>query len=181
MMLPDHIIKRLVADGHLGISPFDPARVQPASVDLTLARDLRVPRPSVTMIDTADVQPGHTMIKTMTTGYWDVGPGDFLLASTVETVTIPPELIGHIDGKSSLGRLGLAVHITAGLIDPGFTGQITLEIVNHAPYVLRLRAGMPIAQLSVTSMWEAPEHPYGEADSHYQGQSGTVESRYRLP
>lgn len=183
-MLCDHQIIEAVESGRLKIAPFDPARVQPASVDLTLDYYVRVPRlypGHEAGIDVADVPADHTALMKLTEDGWVMKPGDFLLASTVERVALPLDLSARVEGKSSLGRLGLAVHITAGFIDPGFAGQITLEIANLSPWEIRLRRDMPIAQLALTPMSGIPTRPYGEAGNRYQGQVGPTESRYRMP
>lgn len=165
----------------LGIEPFQAANLQPASYDLTLDRHYLVPDPDITEVDLADVQAGHMLPYTASPEEPIVlSQHDFILASTRETVTIPADLLGRVEGKSSLGRLGLIVHITAGFIDPGFHGQITLEIVNLAPWGLVLYPGQRIAQIAFSEMSQMPRKPYGSAGNHYQGQQGPVESRFRL-
>lgn len=182
MLLPDHRIAARIADKSLTVSPYDPARLQPASLDLTLDRFVRIPRMSAYMvIDVADVPADHTVLKEMPEHGWLLHPGDFLLGCTDELVGMPADLAARVEGKSSLGRLGLIVHATAGFIDPGFRGQITLEISNISPWVLRLRPSMPIAQLALIPMAAEPDRLYGQAGNHYQDQVGPVESRYRLP
>ncbi|MCX4799589.1 dCTP deaminase [Streptomyces sp. NBC_01242] len=180
MLLADHQITDRIHTGDLKISPFDPVRVQPASVDLLLDQFLRVPVDPGAEIDVARVWAGHTVLAEIDEDGWLMKPGDFLLASTVERVTLPPDLAARVEGKSSLGRLGLAVHVTAGFIDPGFSGQITLEIANLSPWPIRLRQQMPIAQLGLIPMAAVPQRPYGRAGNHYQGQYGPTESRYEL-
>ncbi|MEV7675083.1 dCTP deaminase [Streptomyces sp. NPDC088752] len=180
MLLADHQIVDRLRAGDLEISPFDPARVQPASVDLTLDMFLRVPVRPGTEIDVAKVWAGHTVMAEVEEDGWVMQPGDFVLGSTIERVKLPLDLAARVEGKSSLGRLGLTVHVTAGFIDPGFAGQITLEIANLSPWPIRLRPGMPIAQLGLTVMAAAPERPYGQAGNHYQGQYGPTESRYEM-
>ncbi|MFJ4902897.1 dCTP deaminase [Streptomyces sp. NPDC088727] len=180
MLLADHEIIDHIHTGELKISPFDPARVQPASVDLLLDQFLRIPVNPGAEIDVARVWAGHTVLAEIDEDGWLMQPGDFVLASTVERITLPPSLAARVEGKSSLGRLGLAVHVTAGFIDPGFCGQITLEIANLSPWSIRLRRQMPIAQLALTPMSAIPERPYGRADNHYQRQYGPTESRYEF-
>lgn len=180
MLLADWQIKDRVAKGDLKISPFDPARVQPASVDLLLDHYLRVPRTPGAEMDVKSVFAGHTTMAEIDEDGWLLQPGDFVLASTMERVTLPPDLAARVEGKSSLGRLGLAIHVTAGFIDPGFAGQITLEIANLSPWPIRLRQQMPIGQLCLIPMAAVPERPYGKAGNHYQDQYGPVESRYQL-
>lgn len=179
MLLADRQIKDRIASGDLQISPYDPERVQPASVDLLLDRYIRIPARPGTTIDVANVPEGHTKLVDMEDG-WLMKPKEFLLASTVERVALPTDLAARVEGKSSLGRLGLAVHITAGFVDPGFQGQITLEVVNEAPWPIVLRPMMPIAQLCLIPMAAVPTRPYGSAGNHYQGQCGPTESRYGM-
>jgi dCTP deaminase len=180
-MLADWQITDRITQGDLDVSPFDPERVQPASVDLLLDQYVRtLAGPKWAEIDVADIQPRHTALDQIGEDGWLLDPGDFLLACTVERVTLPPDLAARVEGKSSLGRLGLTVHVTAGFIDPGFTGQITLEIANLSGRPIRLRRMMPIAQLCLIPMSAAPERPYGSAGNHYQGQYGPTESRYQM-
>jgi dCTP deaminase len=181
-MLADWQIKNaLYTEGHLDISPFDPERVQPASVDLLLDQYVRTLNdPETGEIDVADVKEGHTTLAEISEGGWLMQPGDFLLGSTVERVTLPNGLAARVEGKSSLGRLGLTVHVTAGFIDPGFSGQITLEIANLSGKPIRLRRLMPIAQLCLIPMQAVPTRPYGIAGNHYQNQFGPTESRYEM-
>ncbi|MFF7198333.1 dCTP deaminase [Streptomyces sp. NPDC008079] len=180
-MLNDRQIADRLADGSLIIKPFHPDRIQPASVDLTLHHLVRVPRSDIEWIDVAAVPPNHTDVEIIEGMGWEMEPFTFILASTRERIALPADLVGRVEGKSSLGRLGLAVHITAGFIDPGFHGQITLEIANLSPWTLVLHREMPVAQLALIPMSEPSVKPYGEAGNHYQGQGGgPVESRYRL-
>ncbi|MEU9405570.1 dCTP deaminase [Streptomyces sp. NPDC048281] len=180
-MLADWQIKNALSEGHLNISPFDPERVQPASVDLLLDQYVRtLSGPRWAEIDVADVQAGHTTLSQISDDGWCLDPGEFVLGSTVERVTLPGGLAARVEGKSSLGRLGLTVHVTAGFIDPGFSGQITLEIANLSGKPIRLRRLMPIAQLCLVPMAAVPERPYGSAGNHYQGQYGPTESRYQM-
>lgn len=162
----------------LGIEPYDPTQLQPASYDLTLGREFLIPNPDVAEIDVADVPRGHTTPLRVDNDGIILEPGEFVLACTRETVKIPSMLLGRVEGKSSLGRLGLIVHITAGFIDPGFHGQITLEVVNLAPWDITLYPGMRIAQIAFSRLSSAPLRVYGGVGNHYQGQTGAVESRY---
>jgi dCTP deaminase len=181
-MLADWQIKNaLYEENYLDISPFDPQRLQPASVDLLLDQYVRtLNTPDAGEIDVADVPEGHTTLAEIGEDGWLMKPGDFLLGSTVERVTLPGGLAATVEGKSSLGRLGLTVHVTAGFIDPGFSGQITLEIANLSGLPIRLRRLMPIAQLCLIPMQAVPTRPYGHAGSHYQNQFGPTESRYEM-
>jgi dCTP deaminase len=179
-MLADWQIKDRMTSGDFDISPFDPERVQPASVDLLLDQYVRVLDVPGAEIDVADVPAGHTRLAEIDETGWLLQPGDFLLGSTVERVALPSDLAARVEGKSSLGRLGLTVHVTAGFIDPGFSGQITLEIANLSGKPIRLRRLMPIAQLCLIPMAAVPQRPYGSAGNHYQGQYGPTESRYQM-
>ena len=190
-MLPDHEIDRMIRDKIIGLSPYDDALLNPASVDVTLHPVLRLPRidtgplgEGYPVLDVREIQSDHTVAHDMQrgpwpTGQWRIDPGQFLLASTVETLTLPDDIVARVEGKSSIGRIGLAVHITAGFIDPGFEGQITLEVANLAPWPVILRPGMRIAQIAFTVMDSPADKPYG-AVGHYQGQVGPVESRFRM-
>ncbi|MGW9067939.1 dCTP deaminase [Streptomyces yangpuensis] len=181
MLLADHQIADRVKTGDLQIAPFDSGRVQPASVDLLLDHYVRAPARPGREIDVARVWAGHTsLVEIEEDEGWVMQPGDFLLANTVERIVLPHDLAARVEGKSSLGRLGLAVHVTAGFIDPGFSGQITLEIANLSPWRIRLRRRMPIAQLCLMPMAGLPARPYGAAGNHYQGQYGPTESRYTM-
>ncbi|MGW7100429.1 dCTP deaminase [Streptomyces sp. NPDC054838] len=181
MLLADHQIIDRVNTGDLHISPFDRERVQPASVDLLLDHYVRVAASPGHEIDVARVWAGHTALAEIEeVEGWLIQPGDFLLANTIERITLPLDLAARVEGKSSLGRLGLAVHVTAGFIDPGFSGQITLEIANLSQWPIRLRRQMPIAQLGLIPMAGIPARPYGAAGNHYQGQYGPTESRYSM-
>jgi dCTP deaminase len=179
MLLSDHEIRDRVLRGDVKIQPFDPERVQPASVDLLLDHFVRVPQ-GREEIDVVKVRAGHTALKEIGEDGLLMQPGEFLLASTLERITLPDTLAARVEGKSSLGRLGLAVHVTAGFIDPGFTGQVTLEIANLSPWPIRLRRRMPIAQLCLIPMSATPQRPYGSANNRYQGQYGPTESRYEM-
>jgi dCTP deaminase len=109
-----------------------------------------------------------------------IHPGEFALGRTQEYVEIPDDIVSRIEGKSSLGRLGLIVHATAGFVDPGFKGTLTLEITNLTRVPIKLYTGLPIAQLSFMTLDAPAEQPYGspELGSHYQGQTAATESRY---
>ncbi len=170
-LLPDHEIRRLA---EALVEPFDPARVQPASYDLTAYHEVLVPHRTPRSMDLRDVDPREHMTATSLRGGYELRPGGCLLASTAEIVRCPDDVAARVEGKSSLGRLFLAVHVTAGWIDPGWNGRITLEIVNHGPWAINLRAGMPIAQVNFTRMGSACTIPYGSAalGSHYQGHDG---------
>jgi dCTP deaminase len=193
-LLNDEEIEIAMDIGDIGIKPFNPVRVQPVSYDVTLSREIRVPRDDVTLIRTREwfdydrdcTYYGHgvpswhnhtTECEIGPQGYI-LRPGEFLLACTEEYVRLSPTIAAMVEGKSSLGRLGMTVHVTAGVIDPGFEGQITLEIANLAPWAIELHEGMPIAQL-VFERVNRPQFDYSEK-GRYQGQTGPTESRYRL-
>lgn len=190
-MLNDVEITKAVMEGQIGMMPFSTQQLQPVSYDLKLAKDIRVARDDVHTIDPGkDAEDStryygevpswhpHTTGREIGPSGWRLGHRDFILACTEEYVELAPDLAARVEGKSSLGRLGLAVHITAGFIDPGFKGQITLEIANLAPWNIKLYAGMPIAQI-VFEPVNPPEKDYSKT-GHYQGQTGPTESRYRL-
>lgn len=179
-LLPDHEILRM---GESLIRPFDPSRVQPASYDLTLhPKLLRVRQdrrlsggvfPSPVDLRVSDPADLFTETWMGEEGY-ELAPHECVLGSTAEVVSCGADLAARVEGKSSLGRLFLTVHVTAGWIDPGFSGQVTLEIVNLAPWSVMLWPKMPIGQVNFMRMVSPAEHPYGSAKlaSHYQGQEG---------
>lgn len=191
-MLNDREIRTALKNDMIGIEPFDDSQMQPVSYDLRLAKEIRVPREDIHMID-----PGMAVEGRVTTYYGKVPPwsthttgrdlppngryikhGEFMLGCTQEVIRLSPFVAARVEGKSSLGRLGLAVHITAGFIDPGFEGQITLEIANLAPWNIVLYPGMPIAQI-VFEPVTPPDEDYTQT-GRYNGQRGPTESRYRL-
>jgi dCTP deaminase len=181
-MLADFEIRKGIETGQIGIRPFNDDRLQPVSYDLTLHPVVRVPDPYVTRLNLfgdyeGDADWPHAYTRKQATDQAVLRPGDFLLASTQETVHLDSTMAARVEGKSSLGRIGLAVHITAGFIDPGFVGQITLEVKNVAPWEIPLRSGMLIAQI-VFEQVNAPARDYGQT-GRYQGQQGPTESRYR--
>lgn len=181
MTLVDYEIRDALDAGTIDIEPFDKEMVQPVSYDVKLSRHIRTPKAGVDLIDvrpTKGVPPDHTVKRTINSGGWTIHPRNFLLGCTEEYVRLSPGVVARVEGKSSIGRLGLIVHSTAGLIDPGFEGQITLEIVNHAPWAIKLYEGMTIAQL-VFERVRIPEKDYSET-GHYNGQRGPTESRYRF-
>lgn len=179
MLLSDRGIVAAIEQGHLTMDPLGPDAIQPASVDVTLGRAFRVFTGRHACIDPTVDQPGLTELVEPADGQpFVLEPGGFALGTTLETVTVGPQLAIQLDGRSSLGRLGLIVHATAGWIDPGFSGQITLELSNVAPLPIRLWPGMGIAQLCVFQLDTPAELPYGPArGSRYQHQSGPTPSR----
>lgn len=180
-MLSDRDIRRALVSGDLAITPFEEANLQPASYDLTLDREFLVPRPEVFEIDLADVPADHMSPLRVDNAGLTIEPGEFILATTRESVTVGEQYLGRVEGKSSIGRLGLIVHITAGFIDPGFTGQITLEMVNLAKWDITLYPGQKIAQIAFSRLFQRADRPYGRAGNHYQGQRGPVASRFGTP
>jgi dCTP deaminase len=175
-ILPDHQILRALSEGLVCIDPFDERRVQPASYDLTLHSEALRVVSGHPMVDLRSTTPSDYMEKvTIKDGYL-LHPGSCLLTSTLESISLGPSIVARVEGKSTLGRLFLSVHITAGFIDPGWNGRITLEMVNHGPLTIVLWPGMKIAQLSFTKMSSESQVPYGspKLGSHYQGQVGVV-------
>ncbi|HEX4723402.1 MAG TPA: dCTP deaminase [Pseudonocardiaceae bacterium] len=185
MLLSDRDLRKELDAGRLVVDPYDPAMLQPSSVDVRLDRYFRVfDNSRYTHIDPAIQQDELTSlveIDDQDTPFV-LHPGEFVLGSTYESVSLPDDLAGRLEGKSSLGRLGLLTHSTAGFIDPGFTGHITLELSNVANLPITLWPGMKIGQLCLFQLTSAAEHPYGSAaaGSRYQGQRGPTPSRAYL-
>jgi dCTP deaminase len=181
-VLSDGTIARLVADGHIKIDPWDERMVQPASLDLRLGDSFRVfHNHKVTAIDLRDPPRNLTeQIKVRADEPFVIHPGEFCLGRTLERVELPDDIVARIEGKSSLGRLGLIVHATAGFCDPGWKGTLTLELNNLTRVPIRLYAGLPIAQLSFMTLDAPALRPYGHEalGSKYQGQVEATESRY---
>ena len=184
MLLSDRDIRSEVSDGNLSIDPFDPALVQPSSVDVRLDNLFRVfNNTRYTHIDPAQRQDELTTLVEPADGEPFVQhPGEFVLGSTLEICSLPDYLAGRLEGKSSLGRLGLLTHSTAGFIDPGFSGHITLELSNVANLPITLWPGMKIGQLCLFRLSSPSENPYGSAavGSKYQGQRGPTPSKAYL-
>jgi dCTP deaminase len=178
-VLSDGTIRRLVDEGRIVIDPWDPELVQPASVDLRLGNSFRVfHNHRTTAIDLRE--PPTNLTEEVTAEMFVIHPGEFVLGVTGEYVELPEDIVARIEGKSSLGRLGLIVHATAGFVDPGFKGTLTLEITNLTRVPIKLYPGLLIAQLSFMTLDAPAERPYGSAElgSHYQGQTAATESRY---
>ena len=182
MILSDVDIRKAIANGQIGIEPFDEADVQPSSVDLHADRlfrtftnhrypviDVKTPMDDLTSL--IEVQDGDPFI---------LHPGEFVLGSTAEYISLPNDLVARLEGKSSLGRLGLLIHSTAGYVDPGFEGHLTLELSNVANLPITIYPGMKIGQISFFQLTSEAEHPYGSAGlgSKYHGQRGPTASRY---
>ena len=184
MILSDRGIRDALETKQLIIDPLDPKAIQPVSVDLTLGNSLRVFRSDrYPLIDVKQELPNLTDLVTIDEiNPFILHPSAFALGITHELIQLPDNLMGRLDGKSSLGRLGLLVHSTAGFIDPGFRGRLVLEFSNVAPLPITLYAGMPIAQLSFYMLSSPVEHAYGHRalGSKYQDQNEPTPSRYYL-
>jgi dCTP deaminase len=181
MVLSDRTIRRLIAEGRIGIEPFDESLIQPSSVDVRVDRRFRVFRNSrYPYIDVKTEQEDLTELVEAGEEAFILHPGEFVLGSTLERVMLPDDVVGRLDGKSSLGRLGLLIHSTAGFIDPGWDGHVTLELSNVANLPITIYPGMKIGQLSFVQLSEPAETPYGAGvlGSKYQGQQGPTPSRY---
>jgi dCTP deaminase len=174
-MFSDHDLRVARDAGHLKVIPWDDRLVQPASLDMCLDNKFKVMRPhNLAFIDPA-VDQNDDLYEDLQVDEFFIHPGQFVLATTVEYVELSAGLCARIEGKSSLGRLGLLVHSTAGFIDPGFSGNITLEIGNISPLPIKLYCGMPICQLAVDLLNSYADHPY---QGKYQGQKGPQGSAY---
>lgn len=181
MLLSDRDIRAEIDKGRVCLEPFDPGMIQPSSIDVRIDKYFRVfenhryPHidPAVEQADlTREVVPDDEEP-------FILHPGEFVLASTYEVISLPDDVAGRLEGKSSLGRLGLLTHSTAGWIDPGFSGHVTLELSNVAQLPIKLWPGMKIGQLCLFRTSSPSEHPYGSSvyGSRYQGQRGPTPSR----
>ena len=184
MLLSDKDIKLEIGAGRIGIEPYDVAMVQPSSIDVRLDRFFRVfENHRYPHIDPSTEQSELTReIAPVGDEPFVLHPGEFVLGSTYEVVTLPNDIAARLEGKSSLGRLGLLTHSTAGFIDPGFSGHVTLELANVAPLPILLYPGMKIGQVCFFRMTSEAEHPYGSSvyGSRYHGQRGPTPSRSHL-
>ncbi|UED85027.1 dCTP deaminase [Streptomyces profundus] len=184
MLLSDKDIRAEIDAGRVRIEPFEPTMIQPSSIDVRLDRYFRVfENHRYPHIDPSVEQPDLTrMIEPKGDEPFILHPGEFVLASTYEMITLPENLASRLEGKSSLGRLGLLTHSTAGFIDPGFSGHVTLELSNVATLPIKLWPGMKIGQLCVFQLTSPAERPYGSGatGSRYQGQRGPTPSRSYL-
>lgn len=181
MILSDRTIKESIASGRIVIDPYDESYVQPSSIDLRVDRFFRVfenhrypyidpkqPQEDLTvLVEVGDEEP------------FILHPGEFVLGATLERVRLGEDLVARLEGKSSLGRIGLLIHSTAGFVDPGFDGYLTLELSNVANLPIAIYPGMKIGQISFYQLSTPADHPYGsdEAASKYQGQRGPTPSR----
>ncbi len=181
-VLSDGTIRRLVDEGRVRIDPWDERLLQPASVDLRLGHSFRVfHNHRAAAIDLDDPPTNLTeQVVVEDEEPFVIHPGEFVLGRTLEWVELPDDVVARIEGKSSLGRLGLIVHATAGFVDPGWKGTLTLEITNLTRVPIKLYGGRAIAQLSFMALDAPAERPYGHPDlgSHYHGQVEATESRY---
>lgn len=184
MLLSDRDILAEVTEGRIALEPWDPAMLQPSSIDVRLDRFFRVfENHRYPHIDPAEEQPELTRLIEVGDGEpFVLHPGEFVLGSTWEQVSLPATVAARLEGKSSLGRLGLLTHSTAGFIDPGFSGHVTLELSNMATLPVKLWPGMKIGQLCFFRLSSEAEHPYGSQKygSRYQGQRGPTPSRSHL-
>jgi dCTP deaminase len=182
MVLSDRTIRRLLGEGRIGIDPYDESLIQPSSVDVRVDRYFRVFHNNrYPFIDVREEQEDLTeLVEVEDESPFVLHPGEFVLGSTLERVTLPDDLVARLEGKSSLGRLGLLIHSTAGFIDPGWDGHVTLELANVANLPITVYPEMKIGQLSFMQLSEPAEHPYGSdgLGSKYQGQRGPTPSRY---
>jgi dCTP deaminase len=180
MILSDRTIREAIDAGRIVIDPFDPACVQPSSVDLHVDSQFRVFANSrYPYIDVKEEMPDLTeLVEVKPDEPFILHPGEFVLGSTLERVGIPNDLVARLEGKSSLGRLGLLIHSTAGYVDPGWDGYLTLELSNVANLPITLYPGMKIGQISFFMLTTEAEVPYGSAGNKYQGQRGPTPSRF---
>lgn len=182
MLLSDHDIRAALDAGRVRLEPLDEAMIQPASVDVRLDRWFRLfDNHRYPVIDPAVEQPELTRLVEVgpDEDCFVLHPGEFVLGSTLEAVTLADDLAARVEGKSSLGRLGLLTHATAGFVDPGFSGHVTLELSNVATLPIKLYPGMKIGQLCFFGLSSPADRPYGSDGfgSHYQGQRGPTASR----
>jgi dCTP deaminase len=181
VLLSDRDIALEVKAGRVKVEPFTDAMIQPSSIDVRLDRFFRVfENHKYSVIDPSIEQSDLTReVAVNDDEFFILHPGEFVLASTFEVITLPDDIAGRLEGKSSLGRLGLLTHSTAGFIDPGFSGHITLELSNVANLPVKLFPGMKIGQLCLIKLSSPAEHPYGSAlyGSRYQGQRGPTPSK----
>jgi dCTP deaminase len=181
VLLSDRDIRAELDSGRVTLDPYDHSMVQPSSVDVRIDRFFRLfDNHKYPVIDPSIDQPDLThLIEVKPDEAFILHPGEFVLASTYEVVTLPDDVAARLEGKSSLGRLGLLTHSTAGFIDPGFSGHVTLELSNMATLPIMLWPGMKIGQLCFFRLSSPAENPYGSAlyGSRYQGQRGPTASR----
>jgi dCTP deaminase len=181
VLLSDHDIRSELESGRVRLDPYEPAMVQPSSIDVRLDKYFRLfDNHRYAVIDPAEEQPDLTHFVEVGQGEaFVLHPGEFVLGSTYEAVTLPDDVAARLEGKSSLGRLGLLTHSTAGFVDPGFTGHVTLELSNVATLPIKLWPGMKVGQLCFFRLSSPADEPYGSgaSGSRYQGQRGPTASR----
>jgi dCTP deaminase len=181
MLLSDGDIREQLESGRVGLDPLDLGMIQPSSIDVRLDKYFRLfDNHKYPFIDPREDQPDLTRLVEIQDGEpFILHPGEFVLGSTFELVTLPDDIAARLEGKSSLGRLGLLTHSTAGFVDPGFSGHVTLELSNVATLPIKLWPGMKIGQLCFIRLTSPAEKPYGSAEysSRYQGQRGPTASR----
>ena len=181
MLLSDRDIKAEIDGGRVRLEPYDEAMVQPSSIDVRLDKYFRLfDNHKYPFIDPAKEQPDLThLVEVERDEPFILHPGEFVLGSSFEIITLPDDLAARLEGKSSLGRLGLVTHSTAGFVDPGFSGHVTLELSNAATLPIKLWPGMKVGQLCFFRLSSPAESPYGSAKygSRYQGQRGPTASR----
>ncbi len=184
MLMSDRDIRAQIEQGRIGLDPLDMGLLQPSSMDVRLDRFFRLfDNHKYPFIDPAENQDDLTrFIEVEPNEPFILHPGEFVLGSTFEFVSLPDDIAARLEGKSSLGRLGLLTHSTAGFIDPGFNGHVTLELSNVATLPIKLWPGMKIGQLCYFQLSSPAENPYGSAkyNSRYQGQRGPTASRSYL-
>jgi dCTP deaminase len=181
VLLSDRDIKAELDASRIALDPYSPEMIQPSSIDVRLDRFFRLfDNHKYPFIDPAEDQPELTrLIETLPNEPFILHPGEFVLGSTYERVSLSDDVAARLEGKSSLGRLGLLTHSTAGFIDPGFTGHVTLELSNVATLPIKLWPGMKIGQMCFFRLTSPAERPYGSSEysSRYQGQRGPTASR----
>ena len=184
MLLSDRDIKAELSSGRIGLDPLDLGMIQPSSIDVRLDKYFRLfDNHKYPFIDPREDQNELTRLVEVKDGEpFILHPGEFVLGSTYEQTTLPDDIAARLEGKSSLGRLGLLTHSTAGFVDPGFSGHVTLELCNVATLPIKLWPGMKIGQLCFIRLTSPAEKPYGSSEysSRYQGQRGPTASRSHL-
>jgi len=182
VVLSDRTIARQLEEGRIIIEPYDDSLLQPSSVDVRVDRFFRVfHNARYAFIDVKEPQEELTeLVEIDDERPFILHPGEFVLGSTLERIALPDDLVARLEGKSSLGRLGLLIHSSAGSIDPGWDGHVTLELSNVANLPITIYRGMKIGQISFMQLSEPADKPYGsgELGSKYQGQKGPTPSRY---
>ena len=182
MSLSDRTLREQLSAGRVVVDPLDESLIQPSSIDVRISNLFRVFRNHTrAVIDVKqDMEDLTELIEIVDDEAFMLHPGEFVLGSTLERIGVPDDLVGRVEGKSSLGRLGLLIHSTAGFIDAGFDGHITLELANVASLPITLYPGMKIGQISFMQMTTPADNPYGSGakGSKYQGQRGPTPSRY---